>query len=312
MPTILFPRKGDRLRAHSVFFQALRVAASGIGVLSGMVPSRSSASAIAVASGTYRNGPTSGPYAGGSLTNIPAAASGKHRYDLVVFDVSDSTLKRIEGTEDTPTLSTSFLENSQPIPPELGSASQILLGVFLVTSSGISTGNFGHYATSGVANMIIELTAAHAHSNWSLLETYTQTETNLASAVSLKHSHANKTGLDKLTSYRIELCLYSTPAVLTASQTYPGQEAPVAGTITEIRCMSNDGTSGSISVALKKGTFANAPTTLSTIATAAISSSDKSEAIGQSIAVAAGDWIIPYINSVTSLKNVTVSLKVEI
>ena len=58
MPTILFPRRGDRLRAHSVFFQALRVAASGIGVLSGMVPSRSSRSAIAVASGTYRNGPT--------------------------------------------------------------------------------------------------------------------------------------------------------------------------------------------------------------------------------------------------------------
>jgi len=312
MATILFPRKGDRLRAHSVFFQALRVAASGIGVLSGMVPSRSSASAIAVASGTYRNGTTSGAYAGGSLTDIPAAASGKHRYDLVVYDVSDTTLKRIAGIEDTPTLSSSFLENSQPIPPELASASQILLGIFIVASSGVSSDTFGHYATAGVANMIIELTAAHAHTNWSLLETYTQTEANLASAVSLKHSHANKTGLDKLTSYRLEFCLYGTPAVLTASQTYPGIEVPIAGTITEIRCMSNDATSGSISVALQKGTYANAPTTLSTIATAAISSSTKSEVTGQSIAVAAGDWIIPYINSVTSLKNVTVSLKVEI
>jgi len=140
-----------------VFFQALRVAASGIGVLSGMVPSRSSASAVAVASGTYRNGTTSGVYAGGSLTSIPAAASGKHRYDLIVFDVSDTTLKRIAGAEDIPTISSSFLENSQPIPPELASASQILLGIILVTSSGISTGTFGHYATSGVANLIIEI-----------------------------------------------------------------------------------------------------------------------------------------------------------
>jgi hypothetical protein len=36
MATILFPCKGDRLRASSVFFQAMRVAASGIGVMSGM------------------------------------------------------------------------------------------------------------------------------------------------------------------------------------------------------------------------------------------------------------------------------------
>lgn len=312
MATILFPRKGDRLRAHSVFFQALRVASSGIGVLSGMVPSRSSASAIAVASGTYRNGTTQGSYAGGSITSIPAASSGMHRYDLIVFDVSDSTLKRIAGIENTPTVSTNFLENLQPIPPELSSASQILLGIILVTSSGISTGSFGHYATSGVANMIIELTAAHAHSNLALLETYTQSDTNLASAVSMKHSHENKAGLDKLTSYRIEFCLYGTPAVLTAGQIYPGIEVPIAGTITEVRMMSNDNISGSISVVLKKGNYANAPATLSTILTASISSATKSEVTGQSIEVAAGDWIIPYVESVTSLKNVTVSLKVVI
>ena len=162
------------------------------------------------------------------------------------------------------------------------------------------------------ANLASTVSQKHSHDNKALLDTYGQTEANLASAVSLMHSHANKTGLDKLTSYRLEFCLYGTPAVLTASQTYPGLEVPIAGTITEIRCMSNDGTSGSISVALKKGTYANAPATLSTIATAAISSTTKSEVTGQSIAVAAGEWIIPYINSVTSLKNVTVSLKVEI
>jgi hypothetical protein len=206
------------------------------------------------------------------------------------------------------------------------------------TDAGVGTG--GAYATTSV-ELKDAVTKKHAHSNSALLDTYGQTETDLAdavtkkhaqnsdtylnqgganqvtaadaaSAVTLKHSHANKTGLDKLTSYRLEFCLYGTPAVLTASQTYPGIEVPIAGTITEIRCMSNDATSGSISVALKKGTYANAPATLSTIATAAISSSTKSEVTGQSIAVAAGDWIIPYINSVTSLKNVTVSLKVEI
>ena len=77
MVTILFPRKGDRLRAHSVFFQALRVAASGIGVMTGMVPVRSSATAIAVPAGTYRSLNVVGAYAGGSLTSVPAASSGK-------------------------------------------------------------------------------------------------------------------------------------------------------------------------------------------------------------------------------------------
>jgi len=212
------------------------------------------------------------------------------------------------------------------------------------TDAGVGTG--GAYATTSV-ELKDAVTKRHAnnldhsHANKNLLDTLSQTETDLAdavskkhaannddyldyggenqvsaadaaSAVTLKHSHANKAGLDKLTSYRLEFCLYGTPAVLTASQTYPGIEVPIAGTITEVRAISNDNTSGSISVALKKGTYANAPATLSTILTAAISSSTKSEVTGQSIAVAAGDWIIPYINSVTSLKNVTVSLKVEI
>lgn len=157
MSTILFPRKGDRLRAHSVFFQAIRVAASGIGVMSGMVPSRTSSTAIAVASGTYRNGNTPGAYAGGSLTSVPAASSGKLRFDLVVFDVSDTTLKRITGSEDTPTIIGEFLENLQPLPPELASASQILLGIARVSSNGIEAVAYGHYATNSIAKMIIEL-----------------------------------------------------------------------------------------------------------------------------------------------------------
>lgn len=38
--------------------------------------------------------------------------------------------------------------------------------------------------------------SSHTHSNKSLLDTYTQTETNLADAVAKKHSHANQTILD--------------------------------------------------------------------------------------------------------------------
>ena len=157
MATILFPRKGDRLRANSVFFQAMRVAASGIGVMSGMVPSRASASSVAVSSGTYRNKNTPGSYGSGSLTSIPAASSGMLRFDLIVFDVSDTTLKRVAGSEATPVVIGEFLENSIPQPPELASASQILLGVVRVSSSGIEAVAYGHYATDSIANMIIEL-----------------------------------------------------------------------------------------------------------------------------------------------------------
>ncbi|MHB8123478.1 MAG: hypothetical protein ACYDG4_15145 [Desulfuromonadaceae bacterium] len=157
MSTILFPRKGDRLRAHSVFFQAVRVAASGIGVISGMAPTRLSASAVAVAAGTYRHGNASHSYAGGSITAIPAATATYHRHDLIVFDVSDDTPKRIAGIEDIPNPVTDFLELATPQPPELDSVSQILLAIILVDSSGVVNETHGHYCSSGIANMIIEL-----------------------------------------------------------------------------------------------------------------------------------------------------------
>jgi hypothetical protein len=43
-------------------------------------------------------------------------------------------------------------------------------------------------------------TARHTHSNKALLDTYTQTEVNLADAVSKKHDHSNKTVLDNTTA----------------------------------------------------------------------------------------------------------------
>lgn len=43
----------------------------------------------------------------------------------------------------------------------------------------------------------------HTHSNKELLDTYTQTETDLADAVSKKHSHSNKTVIDGITAAKV-------------------------------------------------------------------------------------------------------------
>lgn len=45
--------------------------------------------------------------------------------------------------------------------------------------------------------------ARHTHSNKSLLDTYAQTEVNLADAVSKKHTHNNKTVLDGITAAKL-------------------------------------------------------------------------------------------------------------
>ena len=46
-------------------------------------------------------------------------------------------------------------------------------------------------------------TASHTHSNKALLDTYTQTEENLADAVAKKHEHTNKTVLDGITAEKV-------------------------------------------------------------------------------------------------------------
>jgi len=49
------------------------------------------------------------------------------------------------------------------------------------------------------ANLADAVTKKHEHVNFSLLETYEQTEANLADAVSKKHEHTNSAPLDKIT-----------------------------------------------------------------------------------------------------------------
>ena len=56
-------------------------------------------------------------------------------------------------------------------------------------------------ATTQVQNAV---TNSHTHSNKALLDTYTQTEANLADAVAKKHEHTNKTVLDGITSGQVE------------------------------------------------------------------------------------------------------------
>ena len=47
---------------------------------------------------------------------------------------------------------------------------------------------------------------SHSHSNKDLLETYTQTEANLADAVAKKHEHTNKAVLDGITEEKVTAC----------------------------------------------------------------------------------------------------------
>jgi hypothetical protein len=44
---------------------------------------------------------------------------------------------------------------------------------------------------------------SHSHSNKELLDTYTQTEANLADAVAKKHEHGNKAVLDGITAEKV-------------------------------------------------------------------------------------------------------------
>jgi len=150
----LFPRAGQSIRAHSIFFQAGQVRDKDIGVTSGMTVTRSSATAVAIASGNVKYNNAISAYAGGSIGTIPAASSGKHRYDAIVYDFATSAVKRLAGSEDTPEpYSGGFLNNQYPAPPELESETQALLAVIKVTQAGVVDENHGNYCTGGVADL---------------------------------------------------------------------------------------------------------------------------------------------------------------
>jgi len=119
-----------------------------------MTVTRSSATAVAIASGNVKYNNAISAYAGGSIGTIPAASSGKHRYDAIVYDFATSAVKRLAGSEDTPEpYSGGFLNNQYPAPPELESETQALLAVIKVTQAGVVDENHGNYCTGGVADL---------------------------------------------------------------------------------------------------------------------------------------------------------------
>ena len=75
--------------------------------------------------------------------------------------------------------------------------------VVAYVTDAIAALNIGDYATAAqltaLAGRVTTLEGAtHTHANKALLDTYTQTEENLADAVAKKHTHANATELDKI------------------------------------------------------------------------------------------------------------------
>lgn len=63
--------------------------------------------------------------------------------------------------------------------------------------------------TTGAASMANDIAALkgneHTHSNKALLDTYTQTEENIADAVTKKHNHSNLTIIESITSEKINI-----------------------------------------------------------------------------------------------------------
>ena len=75
-------------------------------------------------------------------------------------------------------------------------------------NNAITALKIGDYAKAADLTAAIGRIAAleadtHTHANKALLDTYTQTEANLADAVAKKHEHANKTVLDGITAEKV-------------------------------------------------------------------------------------------------------------
>ena len=151
----IFPKTDEDIANLSVFQQYQDVANAGYAVLTGLVGSRTSSSKVSYTAGTYSNGgleKSSSILPHLYIDSVPAAAAGKLREDLIYIDGADNIIKREAGTELTPDDPAKFLENYNPKPPQLADTDWIVLSIILVTETGISSSNFGSYATAGVHN----------------------------------------------------------------------------------------------------------------------------------------------------------------
>lgn len=158
--TAQFPLDGDELAAMAWHNLRLQYLSLGHGADSGFGITRNSATSVTVATGYITSSLLKVLVPKATLSAIPAAGTGKQRYDMVVVDLSDNTIKRIQGVEATPTgrhgrtPANDFLENFTPIPATLTQL-QFPLYCLRITASGLVDSAFGDYATHGIAPIYI-------------------------------------------------------------------------------------------------------------------------------------------------------------
>ena len=149
------------------------------------------------------NGPASTP------TNIDLAVTNNHTHgNKTLLDTytqaevnlaSAVSLKHTQNTDNTLTGSGVMVINTTGagniVDFKVNSVTKVSFDANgkLITGT-VDWASLNNKPTSSVANLDLAVTNSHTHGNKTLLDTYTQTEVNLASAVSLKHAINTDTG----------------------------------------------------------------------------------------------------------------------
>ena len=134
-------------------------------------------------------------------TTVGKAAEGGKPATGLIKDIADNAAaiaaekKRAEGAEKANSDAISALSTSVSTTYETKSDSSAKLTEAKQYADGLNT------AMNARVNALEADT--HTHANKALLDTYTQTEANLADAVDKKHSHDNKTVLDGITTEKV-------------------------------------------------------------------------------------------------------------
>jgi len=322
----------------------------GIGVTSGMAVTRSSATAVAIASGNVRYGNAIVAYAGGSIGTITAASSGKHRYDAIVYDGPTAAVKRLAGSEATPDPYTGgFLNNKYPAPPELESETQILLAVIKVTQAGVVDENHGNYCVGGVADLRLLLSEKLGVTGGDSHNTLHDSSYAAAShASSHKSGGADSIKIDELAAPTDVTTHNASTSAHGFMQKYPGTQQrlkgtgswadpvfganfsfgnglsvltaeaktvriPIASKITKayIRSLDTDGALKSGSITITIYVHDYNAAIGSSVDSFALASASSFAETGLNLAVAAGKYITAIISGITTCEQVVLDLELE-